>query len=841
MRTINGTVFCFAPLVGRLTFPGYSLTLIVKGTFDLSAGETAAAAEDALFPTGDEYYPGDEDMRGSPRYDSDFAYFKPRADLLLVGKCYTPAGKPAGRCRVAFRVGDYSKTLTVAGNRRWEKRRLRWTITEPEPFSEVELRYENSFGGERTRKNPTGKGDGPAKDDQGNEVWLLPTIEDPASLVESPRSRPEPAGFGPLSRAWETRHAKTGKYTGNYKDTRWPWFPEDFDWSHFNAAPEDMQVEGYLKGDEELHFENLHPSRAQYNSHLPGLRVRCFLNKLTSSNQGETEFTEVPMKLDTLWVDLEAERLILVWRGWGEVLSEGYEEVQDVFILSEPLEQQPPASLEECRRQFLDQKAEQEEARATESEPLAAQPEEGAESASPPGEKPGIDPVWLQAQTNASLAQIGIDPESLPQEAKEKQARIIRKFAEGDPAKLAEMERRELDVQMREAFARLKLDADHLPPLSAKARAEQLRLMKELDLKPADVASDPELGRFWAFMGAVLPQVGMDPENLDPLIEQVRKQRGLKREPGTEEVEEVPLLTRKAVEERAARGDSFAGENLRGLDLSGLELKGIDFSEANLAGAVLSDAHLEAAVFAGADLTGAGLEGARLNDADLTGSILAGARLSGAVLTDAVFEKAQMPGTVLDQVEARDANFSEADLTGSRFKGSACAGTDFSKAVLDGADFEGANLREASMDGAVGRQINLAGADLTEVSASDGCDFSEGIFRKAIGTDSVWEKANLTGTDFRGSRMQGATFTAACLKQADLSYADIKFGRFNKANLAGARLIRMNLFQGSLEKADLTRTDFSGSNMYGVEFLGAVIEKTVTNGANLKMTKLSER
>jgi uncharacterized protein YjbI with pentapeptide repeats len=854
MNLVNDTGFPFACVAGRLNFPGHSLTLIVKGTFELSPDEVAAPADVPSFPTGDEYYRNEVETQGSLRYDSDFAYLKPRADLLLVGKCYAPHGTPAGRCQTTFRAGDKSKAVAVFGDRRWERRRLRWTGTEPEPFTEMELRYEKSFGGERTRKNPMGKGDGPAKDDQGHEVWPLPNIEDPANLVESPKSRPEPAGFGPLSGTWETRHAKTGTYTARYPETRWPWFPEDFDWSHFNAAPDDMQVEGYLKGNEDLYFENVHPIHAQYKSRLPGLRVRCFLNKLAASKKGETEFAEVRMNLDTLWVDMEAERMVLVWRGWAEVLSEDYEDVQDVFILSEPLEQEP-ASLEECRRQFQDRQADQEKVGATE-------PEEGGESASPSQEKSGIDPACLQAETNAILRQMGIDPESLPQVARERQAQVIRKFAEGDPRKVAEMERRELENQMREASARLKLDADHLPPLSDKAKAEQLRFMKELGLKPADIAGGLELGRFWALTGAILPKIGIDPENLDPLIEQARKQQSrLGTQFGTGEegkAEEAPLLTREIVRERAARGESFVGENLRGLDLSGLELKGIDFSGADLVGAVLTNAKLEAAVFTGGDLTGADLSSANLkgaslagadltdanlekacmSDADLTAGILTGANLAGATLTDALFEKARMAGATLVKVEAKGANFSEADLTGARSTESVCPGADFSKAVLDEADFQGANLREASVDGAVGRKINLADADLSELRASGGCDFSGGIFSKAVGTGSIWEDSDLTGSDFRGSRMEGATFIATCLKQADLSYADMKFGRFNKANLAGARMVRMNLFQGSLEKADLTGADLSGSNMYGVEFLDAVIEGIQVSGTNLKMSKL---
>ncbi|MCP4694850.1 MAG: hypothetical protein GY859_42875, partial [Desulfobacterales bacterium] len=62
---------------------------------------------------------------------------------------------------------------------------------------------------------------------------------------------------------------------------------------------------------------------------------------------------------------------------------------------------------------------------------------------------------------------------------------------------------------------------------------------------------------------------------------------------------------------------------------------------------------------------------------------------------------------------------------------------------------------------------------------------------------------------------------------------------FMKAGLSRARCATMNLFQGSLEKADLTDADFRGANLYEVEFLDAVIDRTRFDFANLKMTKLA--
>ena len=50
---------------------------------------------------------------------------------------------------------------------------------------------------------------------------------------------------------------------------------------------------------------------------------------------------------------------------------------------------------------------------------------------------------------------------------------------------------------------------------------------------------------------------------------------------------------------------------------------------------------------------------------------------------------------------------------------------------------------------------------------------------------------------------------------------------------------RGNFFEAIFEKADLSGTDFTGSNLFGAEFLGSVLEGTKLNGANLRMTKLA--
>ena len=220
-----------------MNFPGHSLTLIVKATFDLKPGGSAVAAEEQPFPTGDEFYPGDEEKTGSPRYASDFACHKTRADLLLVGACHAPGDRPVPSCPATFRVGNKSKTLAVFGNRHWEKGLFSRKLSEPASFTRMELRYENSFGGKKFLTNPVGRGFAEEQDQAGENFWPVPNVEDPAHLIQGSGNHPEPAGFGPLGKMWALRHGKLGTYKGAYLKTRWPWFPEDFDWTHFNAAP----------------------------------------------------------------------------------------------------------------------------------------------------------------------------------------------------------------------------------------------------------------------------------------------------------------------------------------------------------------------------------------------------------------------------------------------------------------------------------------------------------------------------------------------------------------------------------------------------------------------------
>lgn len=894
MELLNKTPYSFALIPGRMNYPGHSLTLIVKGTYALSPGQEAAPAKEQDFPTGDEYFPDDEGMLGSLRYESDFAYFKPHADLLLVGKCYVPGGKAAESCTATFQVGSRPVSVAVFGDRRWKRNALGLRYaTDPEPFTSLELRYENSFGGAGDDQNPMGKGRVKVTDEAGGEFLPLPNIEDLLKPIESPYAHPEPAGFGPIRRDWEQRRAKTGSYRHGYAKERWPWFPDDFDWTYFNAAPPAMQLEGYLRGDETLCFENLHVAHAKYESQLPGQRVRCFLTKSADPANNPEDFAEVVMNLDTLWVDMEAGKLILVWRGWVETASEEFEDIQHIFIASERLDA-PAEPVSTCHQRFLAALVEEgllEEAAATQPKATpATQPEAAKEADHPESQEPQAAEAeeqerkrseltrQIESQTAKLFSQAGISMEGLPSEVKQKlaeeQSRIIGILTNRNPAAQAAEEDVRLQSQLSKTFSQLGLDINNLPALSEKARSEQFRLFKELGLEDSAVSGNQAFPQFSTMLAAVLPKAGIDPENLDPLITAAKKhklrieqhvahagsQKG-EEENATEEPAAAPgQLTRELVLERAKRGESFAGEDLHNLDLSGLQLDGIDLSqatltgaslkgvslvaasliEANLEGADLVGAHLDRAVLAKANLSRCNLSNASLKEIDATEAVFDDSNLTGAALESSVFERAVMLNARLDGTKGENAIFAGATLSGSSFKASSLPQADFSRSRLDGCDFQGADLTDSNFDAAAGQKANFREANLSGLRASEGSDFSAARFVKASAPGAYWENANLQGADFSYTRMEGANFSRASLQGAKFYAANVKFGRFMKANLARAAFAQVNLFEGTLEKADLTETDLRGANLYGVEFLDAHLERTLLENANLKMTKLQE-
>jgi uncharacterized protein YjbI with pentapeptide repeats len=864
LELINTTPFQFGNIVGRVNFPHHSLTLIVKATFDLKPGDKAVPADEQLFPTGDEFAPEDQEQTGSVQYESDFAYFKPSADLLLTGKCHAPNGQAVRQCNVTFQIGEQRRVLSVFGNRYWEHTIAHGAISEPAPFVEMPLNYENAFGGGEFDKNPIGKGAEKGK--------LLPNIEDPNHLIASAGDTPDPAGFGPLHRLWPQRNSLLGTYKGDYLQTRWPWFPEDFDWRFFNAAPQIMRCDGYLRGDEALYFENLHVHHSSYESQLPGERIRCFKRAIDPESQ-QPVFEEVTMNLDTLWVNMEQEQLVLVWRGWTEVLSEEFGEISHVLVMSEPVDQ-APATVDQAHDLFKEKQAElekqwgsvpevpekfEEEVKdEAVQESLKTAAEQGIEEAvAVEAEAPFVDAKALQSQTNKVLEQLGINVDKLPEQAKQQmqaqQEKLLTRLTENDPAKLAELESQELQAQLKAELAKLDIDMDNLPPVSEKAQLEQQRFMQALGVEEEAVVDSEELGQLWEITSALLPKMGLDPEDLTPLMVHAKQQKqkfdrllGVDTQSETSEPSktEAELKTERVagIKARAQHGESFAGEDFSGLDLSGLDLKGLDFTGALLIGANLQNSDLSGTRLNQAKLIKANLTNAKLNEAQMTGADCTNADFScveavAANWSEAVLVNTKIIGADLSECDLSLANLTASDLSGSKFENANMTVANVSKAQLDNANMFGADLSDALVEGA-----QIINAKLDQVTAKDV------IFSAANVSNSRFVEAKLMGADFSGGILNDANFQGADLSEASLEKVTARRINLSHANLEKLRASEASDFTGAnLEQAQgkesiwhealLDGADFTFSKMPSADFSKASLQNIQCYGADMRFAR----
>jgi hypothetical protein len=155
MELLNATKMNAGYTMGMRPDGRELLVVVVKGTFTIPTGSRPPelAQQQAELVMADEFT--GEPGFSAPKYESDFAPFKPRCDVLLNGSAYAPGGRSVTRVTVSLRVGTMTKSFKVVGNRGWVKL---WFLTipgAPEPFTMMPISYDNAFGGaDLTHPNP---------------------------------------------------------------------------------------------------------------------------------------------------------------------------------------------------------------------------------------------------------------------------------------------------------------------------------------------------------------------------------------------------------------------------------------------------------------------------------------------------------------------------------------------------------------------------------------------------------------------------------------------------------------------------------------------------------------
>jgi uncharacterized protein YjbI with pentapeptide repeats len=166
-----------------------------------------------------------------------------------------------------------------------------------------------------------------------------------------------------------------------------------------------------------------------------------------------------------------------------------------------------------------------------------------------------------------------------------------------------------------------------------------------------------------------------------------------------------------------------------GVDLSGLHLDEVQASRS----------HLPSVCF----------EGASLREANFSNACLTGAYLIGAELVDCVFAGAHLGSSALSRVRFEGGDLSEANLAGARLVGT------YVSATVKHASFRGAVVVDGELD-TILRNCDLRGATLsrTTVRGAIGCDF-----RGADLTDVMFAERAVE-CDFRGAKLTDVTFAS---------------------------------------------------------------------------------
>jgi len=289
------------------------LVVIVKATFQIPEDFSAPvlAPQQASLTEAD--ISSGEPGFSAIVYESDYAHRKPFCDILLNGSAYVPGGRTAKEVGVGLRVGSMKKTFNVVGNRHWQAGLLSCSASPPQPFSIMPISYDCAFGGFDNsdpkllrvyNQNPAGKGySHHMKELDG---CPLPNTEELGQRVERPDGRYRPMAFGPIGRAWEPRCQFAGTYTQEWIQTRAPFWPDDFDYRHFQAAPPDQQIP-YLQGGEEVIMINL-SAQGDIRFRLPAIPMPVTF----IPHQGKDHNTEAV--IDTLLLEPDLKRFALTWR-----------------------------------------------------------------------------------------------------------------------------------------------------------------------------------------------------------------------------------------------------------------------------------------------------------------------------------------------------------------------------------------------------------------------------------------------------------------------------------------------------------------------------------------------
>ncbi len=250
------------------------------------------------------------------RYESDFATYKPNADVILNANTYSPDGTFRTRWSCGVKITDMQGTpllysaLKVMGEARWELHPpLGWIREDVRAIDRLPVRYDKAYGG--TLLNHTDSADDqPAflSQDESNPVGTgirhrrmseTTYLEHQLEWESDSGKKMYPAGFGAIARSWKTRLVHAGTYDQEWIDEQHPYPPFDFDYKHNQAANPDLVLRGYVQPGTVFSLYNLFPGGGMRQFVIPELY--CFSDLFMKNGKKK----RMLLNIDTVLIDID--------------------------------------------------------------------------------------------------------------------------------------------------------------------------------------------------------------------------------------------------------------------------------------------------------------------------------------------------------------------------------------------------------------------------------------------------------------------------------------------------------------------------------------------------------
>lgn len=768
---------------------------------------------------------------------------KSASEWLLAGRAH--ADRPVTHLAVSVEVGAQRKVLHVVGDRVWHQ----GVPSAPEPFASMPIDWRHAFGGEGFADNPLGKGYCKG----ASEGAALPNVERPGQMINSPRDRPAPAGFGAYGIDSPERMRGLGTYDKAWLEQDFPGFARDIDWRVHNVAAPDQRREAPFEPGERVVLHNLVEGRSRVELTLPRVRARAF----TYGKRDSVALVEVPLAFRTLWLLPHEDMLVLVFHGAHPVRSALGSDVAGLVLGLDGADR--ARDIEHFER-ALAKRLDRELGAAEMLDDRPLMPEGWS---FPDFEERAVD-LSMPARTGALEANFAAA-------AEERRARMLRLLSEAGlegaealfPAPALVAPSGSVAEQLAAALAQAeerRVEAEAQLATLRERAFEELRAMgvDPALLSPAAAGPPPILAsERIAMLQRIVADAQREGVPVGPFA-RLLDDPGFHRELFQKEAQgrEAYRLTAhrtEALPERpperlaAARTEvegairdriSLAQQDLTGADLAELDLSGMDLSGAwlegaNLQRANLENARLDGAVLAKADLSEAILRNTSLRRANLGRARLLWTRLESCDLSDAILDSTDLRGARVER-----SSLVRADLSGVRVGQTAFEASDFGSVTFLSMSLAGVTFARCHFDGTTFVEVALDGASFLEST------MSKVAFVTCTGRGAVFYGANLTNARFVADCVfDGADFRRATLPSSTLRAGSFVRASFEEASLAGSDLSQAKLSEARLYRADLRRVlatecDLRSAYLAGANLMFAVLQGSDLRGADLRGTNL---